>query len=189
MSGSCQLKTCWKSAPEFRVIGKALKHLFKKAILVDQSNIGNGELLIPAHRKAMRKYNQYHSNDGRKKYHKNRMLNKQKFESSLLYYERSPNFCERDARADIQGSFCLCKRTLLIFILFGFLFFFLFLGTTGRKCNRTGTGMGSCSTMCCGRGYNLIKERRIEKCFCKFHWCCEVKCQECPIEEWISVCK
>lgn len=102
MSGSCQLKTCWKSAPEFRIVGKVLKHLFKKAILVDQSNIGNGEPLIPV-RKSMRKNNHYSLNDARKKHHKNRMLRKHKLEESLLYYERSPNFCDRDIGSDVQG--------------------------------------------------------------------------------------
>jgi len=46
MSGSCQLKTCWKSAPDFHIVGKVLKHQFRKAILVDQSNLGNGEPVV-----------------------------------------------------------------------------------------------------------------------------------------------
>lgn len=40
MSGSCELKTCWRSAPDYRVIGKALKERFRSAILVDQTNFG-----------------------------------------------------------------------------------------------------------------------------------------------------
>ncbi|KAJ8937143.1 hypothetical protein NQ314_012024 [Rhamnusium bicolor] len=82
----------------------------------------------------------------------------------LLYYQKSPNFCEKDQFLDVQG-------------------------TTGRSCNRTSIGHDSCSNLCCGRGYNLIKQRRIERCNCKFHWCCHVECQTCSVEEWISVCK
>ncbi|KAJ8975528.1 hypothetical protein NQ317_012038, partial [Molorchus minor] len=48
MSGSCELKTCWRAAPEYRVIGKALKERFRSAILVDQTNLGN---------KSLRKFN------------------------------------------------------------------------------------------------------------------------------------
>nr|CAD7257631.1 unnamed protein product [Timema shepardi] len=46
MSGSCELKTCWKAAPNFRVVGQALKEKFRSAVLVDQSNLGNGSPLL-----------------------------------------------------------------------------------------------------------------------------------------------
>jgi len=57
MSGSCQLKTCWKSAPDFHVVGKVLKHQFRKAILVDQSNLGNGEPVVVLKRARNKKSN------------------------------------------------------------------------------------------------------------------------------------
>lgn len=41
ISGNCELKTCWRSAPDFRQVGKILKENFRAAVLVDQSNLGN----------------------------------------------------------------------------------------------------------------------------------------------------
>lgn len=105
MSGSCQLKTCWKSAPEFRVVGKALKQLFRKAVLVDQSNMGNGSPLIIAKTSNKRKSQ---SRKGRrlprKTAHKHKkVVDIQKMENALFYYQRSPNFCDKDPSSDIQG--------------------------------------------------------------------------------------
>lgn len=42
MSGSCELKTCWRVTPTIRQVGKILKERYKKAVLVEQSNLGNG---------------------------------------------------------------------------------------------------------------------------------------------------
>ena len=53
------------------------------------------------------------------------------------------------------------------------------LGTTGRVCNRTIPGHGSCGVLCCGRGFNTIQIEEEYKCACKFHWCCSVKCKTC----------
>lgn len=168
MSGSCQLKTCWKSAPEFRIVGKVLKHLFRNAVLVNQSNMGNGEALIPSNRMGgAGKHRNRNSNRSPRKIftkHATARFNEKSLENTLFYYQRSPTFCERDLMSDIHG-------------------------TSGRRCNRNSTGMGSCASMCCGRGYNLIREHRIEKCACKFQWCCTVTCSECHTNEWISTCK
>lgn len=101
MSGSCQLKTCWKSAPDFRIVGKVLKHMFRNAILVNQSNLGNGEPIIQAHRYG-RIRNGNNVRPPRKAF--GRQLSKRSMESSLFYYQRSPTFCERDPTSDIQGK-------------------------------------------------------------------------------------
>lgn len=60
------------------------------------------------------------------------------------------------------------------------------LGTHGRVCSKTSTGLDSCSILCCGRGYNTKKIVVKERCNCKFHWCCQVKCDVCikTIEEY-----
>ncbi|XP_058056560.1 protein Wnt-10a [Anopheles bellator] len=181
MSGSCQLKTCWKSAPDFRVVGRVLKQQYRRAILVDQSNLGNGPPMIvyrkPKKRKHVtgnlrpprrpREQQSNGANGGRVGLGFDPMTGggsgNRKLENALFYYQRSPNFCERDQISDIPG-------------------------TIGRRCNRTSSGSEGCASMCCGRGYNLIREKRTDRCNCKFHWCCFVECDDCEIEEWISVC-
>lgn len=133
MSGSCQLKTCWKSAPDFHIVGKVLKHQFRKAILVDQSNLGNGEPIVVLKRSRNKKSNggngagsstdmagadasatltgsgsqsDLDAEQGARqpKADKNAARMARKLETSLFYYQRSPNFCERDLSADIQGE-------------------------------------------------------------------------------------
>ncbi|XP_055547912.1 protein Wnt-10b [Wyeomyia smithii] len=167
MSGSCQLKTCWKSAPDFRVVGKVLKQQYRRAVLVDQSNFGNGPPMIVYHKPKKRKHalNLRPPRRTKDKPHQMVPINRanRKMENALFYYQRSPNFCERDHISDIPG-------------------------TVGRRCNRTSNGSDGCGSMCCGRGYNLIREKRVDRCNCKFHWCCYVECDDCEIEEWISVC-
>uniref|UniRef100_A0A182WGH3 Protein Wnt n=1 Tax=Anopheles minimus TaxID=112268 RepID=A0A182WGH3_9DIPT len=171
MSGSCQLKTCWKSAPEFRVVGRVLKQQYRRAILVDQSNLGNGPPMI-VYRKPKKRKHVSNLRPPRRQPRAQQMVplgnrlggpTNRKLENALFYYQRSPNFCERDHISDIPG-------------------------TIGRRCNRTSSGSEGCASMCCGRGYNLIREKRIDRCNCKFHWCCFVECDDCEIEEWISVC-
>lgn len=177
MSGSCELKTCWKSAPEFRLVGNTLKERFRKAILVDQSNLGNGlPLLVEQKGFERSRRSRYRKPKGRRRRRKRvkngdaeggsgrrRRMGEHDLSAELLYYQKSPNFCERDASFDFPG-------------------------TTGRQCNRTSRGMDNCSSLCCGRGYNVVKQKRVEKCNCRFQWCCYVVCENCTIHEWVTVC-
>ncbi|NP_001310769.1 protein Wnt-16-like precursor [Parasteatoda tepidariorum] len=82
----------------------------------------------------------------------------------LVHIHRSPNYCIEDFKRGI-------------------------LGTSGRRCNRTAKGPQSCNLLCCGRGYNTQVHRRLERCQCKFHWCCYVKCKTCETMEEIYTCK
>ncbi|XP_035210368.1 protein Wnt-16-like [Stegodyphus dumicola] len=82
----------------------------------------------------------------------------------LVHIHRSPNFCVEDPKRGI-------------------------LGTGGRRCNRTASGPQSCTLLCCGRGYNTQVIEKLERCQCKFHWCCIVRCKTCEIKEEIYTCK
>lgn len=169
LSGSCQLKTCWKSSPDFRTVGKLLKQQFRRAVLVDQSNFGNGMIIHNANNKKRNsKSANFRPSNRASEMHNNGMQSKRrnkrnKMDTALFYFQKSPNFCEKDIVSDIPG-------------------------THGRRCNRTSTGSDSCSSLCCGRGYNLVKEVTNQRCNCRFHWCCYVECQTCEQIEWISIC-
>ncbi|GFN82954.1 protein wnt [Plakobranchus ocellatus] len=58
-------------------------------------------------------------------------------------------------------------------------------GTSGRSCIKG----DNCDSICCGRGYNVQKRTVVKACKCEVIWCCKVKCQECPEEEEIYLCK
>ncbi|XP_026764532.3 protein Wnt-11b-2-like isoform X1 [Galleria mellonella] len=75
----------------------------------------------------------------------------------LRYVTPSPDYCEPDPAA---GS----------------------LGTHGRKCNASvGSGRGGCGRLCCGRGRRAVRSSRLERCHCRYHWCCRVDCQLCRL--------
>lgn len=63
------------------------------------------------------------------------------------------------------------------------------LGTAGRECNKASLGTDGCDIMCCGRGYDTETVTQFDKCHCKFHWCCHVKCKLCSKRVDIHTCK
>ncbi|KAJ8320572.1 hypothetical protein KUTeg_002159 [Tegillarca granosa] len=137
MSGSCEIQTCWKATPEFREVGHRLKLKYNQAAKVQVS------LLNAAFTRFKRIRKQYKRTD-------------------LMYYEKSPNYC--DPNPDVDSP-----------------------GTSGRLCNKTSNGVDNCETLCCGRGYNTLRVRRSERCNCKFHWCCYVLCDVCNYNEWVTL--
>ncbi|CAC5383661.1 WNT10 [Mytilus coruscus] len=139
MSGSCEMQTCWKSTPDFRDVGDRLIKKYESARKV-KVNILN---------KAKTKF---------------RRIRRRTKKSDLMFYERSPNYCDPNPLVDSPG-------------------------TSGRFCNKTSSGVDNCETLCCGRGYNTLRVKRSERCDCKFHWCCYVVCQTCTYNEWVTVCK
>ncbi len=134
VSGSCELKTCWRAMPTFREVGDLLKEKFDGASEVQQKRIGSRRILVP-----------------RSSHFKPHT------DMDLVYLEASPDFCEMDPKT---GS----------------------LGTMGRQCSRNSKAIDGCDLMCCGRGYRTRRKIVIERCKCKFHWCCYVKCQKCKKE-------
>lgn len=73
---------------------------------------------------------------------------------NLVFVHRSPNYCRPNPKRGI-------------------------LGTRGRLCNKEQNGAKSCDLLCCGRGYNTQIIRHVERCHCRFIWCCDVKCKSC----------
>ncbi|XP_052529363.1 protein Wnt-11b-like [Tympanuchus pallidicinctus] len=62
-------------------------------------------------------------------------------------------------------------------------------GTQDRQCNKTSAGSDGCDLLCCGRGYNAYVEEVVERCHCKYRWCCYVLCKRCRRPEERYVCK
>lgn len=82
----------------------------------------------------------------------------------------------------------LSKVTLLEFKRSQLYSMFPFLADS-RQCNKTSVGSDSCDLMCCGRGYNPYSEKLVERCNCKYHWCCYVTCKKCERIVERYVCK
>lgn len=141
VSGSCKVKTCWRSLPNFRLVGDHIKEKFDGATEVELKQIGSRRVLLPRNRN----FKPYTLVD-------------------LVYIDRSPDFCTPNLST---GS----------------------LGTQGRMCNRTSQAIDGCELMCCSRGYTTHQEARVERCECKFYWCCYVKCRECQRRVEVSICK
>uniref|UniRef100_A0A1I8GW05 Protein Wnt n=3 Tax=Macrostomum lignano TaxID=282301 RepID=A0A1I8GW05_9PLAT len=83
--------------------------------------------------------------------------------AELVFWQRSPSYCSRNIR---RGS----------------------LGTEGRECSLESSGGQSCGSLCCGRGHVSEKVVLQHKCHCRFHWCCEVRCQVCQTETVVHKC-
>jgi len=140
VSGSCELKTCWRSLASFRMIGAMLKEKFDGAHEVKQKRKNGRRMLVT-------KFSRF----------------KKHRDVDLVYLVTSPDYCEYDVK---KGS----------------------LGTSGRECDPKSKGIDGCDLLCCNRGYTTRRERRTERCRCKFHWCCYVECEECVRDVQISTC-
>ncbi|XP_059141096.1 protein Wnt-10b-like [Physella acuta] len=80
MSGSCEIETCWKSAPDFRKVGEVLKRKYEVAskVQIDLTNAADARLF---------------KRNGQKP---------QKMD--LLFYEKSPNYCDQNPTVDSPGT-------------------------------------------------------------------------------------
>ncbi|XP_044534661.1 protein Wnt-16 [Gracilinanus agilis] len=140
VSGSCAVKTCWKTMSSFEKIGHFLKEKYENSV----------QLSDKMKRKMRRR-----EKDPRK-------ISVRK--DDLLYINKSPNYCVEDRKLGIPG-------------------------TQGRECNRTSEGADGCNLLCCGRGYNTHVVRHVERCECKFVWCCYVRCRRCESMADVHTCK
>ena len=74
--------------------------------------------------------------------------------TSLVYLDSSPDYCIPNKKTGVKG-------------------------TAGRECQKDALGPEGCGLMCCGRGFRTYRVRVVEKCRCKFQWCCSVQCDWC----------
>ncbi|XP_063065697.1 protein Wnt-10b [Engraulis encrasicolus] len=195
-SGSCQFKTCWYVSPEFRLVGSLLRDKFLSAIFINSQNKNSG-VFNPrvvggngggggggnggsrssnggsrssngGSRSRSSNHNHHHhhhhNSNGGAGSTQSSGRRRSTLSRELVYFEKSPDFCEPDASVDSAG-------------------------TQGRLCNKSSAGMDSCDSLCCGRGHNILKQTRSERCNCRFHWCCYVLCEECRVTDWVNVCK
>ncbi|XP_078509073.1 protein Wnt-4-like [Lissotriton helveticus] len=89
VSGSCEVRTCWKVMPPFRKVGNVLKEKFEGATEVQQQKVATRKLLVPksAH------FKPYTMQD-------------------LIYLSPSPDFCHQDPRNGVPGTTGRrCNRT------------------------------------------------------------------------------
>ncbi|XP_067014564.1 protein Wnt-11b-2 [Anabrus simplex] len=81
VSGSCNIKTCWRALPRLVDVGERLKRRFSEATEVVSRRVGTGRKLLPASA-AMGLYN----------------------EDDLIYVTKSPDYCLRDPRLGSLGT-------------------------------------------------------------------------------------
>ncbi|KAM9328103.1 protein Wnt-16 [Pholidichthys leucotaenia] len=138
VSGSCAVKTCWRTMAPFQRVGTYLKERYERSVQVTDRM-----------RSKMRRKDEQHL-----------PINKHQ----LIFFNKSPNYCLEDRRRGVAG-------------------------TRGRRCNRASTGSDGCNLLCCGRGYNTHVVRHVQRCECKFVWCCYVSCRRCESMNDMHTCK
>lgn len=146
VSGSCELKTCWKELRPFRNVGTVLKDKFDQATEVEVRRRGSPGTRSHSRPIIVPVVSPLPDNNG------------------LQYLKSSPDFCEANVSLG-------------------------FFGTRGRRCDPDSDSIDGCDLLCCGRGYNTKTERLVERCACKFVWCCEVRCKTCVKYVSASTCR
>ncbi|XP_074392238.1 protein Wnt-11 isoform X3 [Zonotrichia albicollis] len=100
-------------------------------------------------------------------------------ETELIYLQSSPDFCMKNEKVGSHGTqdrSAWRERENPR-------------SQYSRQCNKTSNGSDSCDLMCCGRGYNPYMDKVVERCHCKYHWCCYVTCKKCERTVERYVCK
>ena len=164
LSGSCNIKTCQRYIAEFRQIGDILHQKYDNALRVKLEKARRTE-------DRSEERNVLHVLKKRKKSGRRRDNGKlvstkeQPPSDALVFSKESPDYCVRRHE---------------------------FPGTVGRLCSTDSYGLDSChgrDGLCCGRGYRAVRVEIVQRCKCKFHWCCEIRCKRCEKVEIRNMCK
>lgn len=57
--------------------------------------------------------------------------------------------------------------------------------SSGRECSNK----EECDRLCCGRGFISVREVHMNRCNCRFVYCCNVECDQCAQEVERFFCK
>lgn len=90
-----------------------------------------------------------------------------KKKTTLVYYKPSPDYCKRNEALGLVG-------------------------VKDRVCESNNqVDFEKCKELCNGCGFKMKLKiiTRIEKCNCKFQWCCFVKCEECKKQVVVATCE
>lgn len=102
VSGSCDLKTCWKSAPNFRHVGDVIKKRFDVATRVQQRRAGSKLILV---RTELERRHRLEDD-------LNQTPSTTANEEELVYLKESPDFCKPDSKFRHRGTQGrACNRT------------------------------------------------------------------------------
>ncbi|XP_033115259.1 protein Wnt-7b-like [Anneissia japonica] len=92
VSGSCTMETCWRTLPQFRIVGKKLKDKYWKAKHVEP--VRSRKIQLPVF-----------LTTNAKSFEKPRKMD-------MVYLHKSPNFCERSSKDGSLGtSGRVCNRS------------------------------------------------------------------------------
>lgn len=84
---------------------------------------------------------------------------------AILYADSSPNYCLANKNLGTDG-------------------------TTDRECLfDASAGKQSCEQLCCGRGFKTQEIEIVERCRCRYIWCCHVKCETCKSTRIQHTCR
>lgn len=123
------------------------------------------------------------SNDANNNYNCRNFL-KQKFPSLLFFMKKkSTDIGMNLTYIYTYFLFCILLHLFLNFVINEFSIFSL------RFCSSESSGWGGCDAMCCGRGYRSFTKKIVERCECKYYWCCYVKCKTCEKTLHLNVCR
>ncbi|RWS05149.1 protein Wnt-1-like protein [Dinothrombium tinctorium] len=198
VSGSCELKTCWRALPSFRFVGNLLKEKFDSAtevqVLIPEAGKSNA-ILQPRVKQTADANSESNQNTMKISQHSKVIHPRYSPETfqTLFSLRTQRSRKQRPKLLPLNPKFKQHTDTDLVYLHsspdycerdenYGSY------GTHGRVCNRTSHAIDGCDLLCCGRGYNTKIERVKERCNCKFYWCCQVECDECIKSVEINSC-
>ena len=163
----------------------SVKKRLKKALLLTQNREKQNTFLTTKKKKRIK----------RKKNSKNKKRGRRPSKEDMVYTHESPNYCLPASHWNgTKGRWCSDGGVVS--------------GVRGMASVKSGGGNiggvgtggedtksedgteveSSCGNLCCGRGFEVVEEEKVENCRCQFVWCCEVVCEKCRSVQHVNKC-